>query len=366
MSQFRVTWFQALSVIVIGGSVYLIGLQLLNRGGVKPSERNVAVSARVLQAEGGKDERAPVIGSALISGTGVIEPLGRETKIAAPSAGLITRIAVTEGLEVKKDQLLVELESSSESLAVESARQEIASVQRDLEKVLAGERPESIAASKADWQALAARAAQSSSALERLRGLAAKDLVTKDEFDRALKQAEQDLASTAASRSRYEALASGPRQEDIAVQRARIAQAEKRLREREGLLKLRQVRAPFGGKVLQIKYRVGEYYMPASEALLLLGDVSRWRARIDIDERDIAKLKPGQSAYVTSTAFPNRRFPARVAEIGQRIGRKNMRTDDPKERIDTKILEVVLDIEGGGSELLPGLRVTGILGEAKS
>jgi HlyD family secretion protein len=63
---------------------------------------------------------------------------------------------------------------------------------------------------------------------------------------------------------------------------------------------------------------------------------------MDVDERDIGK----------------------VAEIGRRMGRKNVRTDDPTERIDTKILEVVIDLDEPGT-LVPGLRVTSFVEAGK-
>jgi HlyD family secretion protein len=39
------------------------------------------------------------------------------------------------------------------------------------------------------------------------------------------------------------------------------------------------------------------------------------------------------------------------------MGRKNVRTDEPTERLDTKILEVVIDLDDPKG-LVPGLRVT--------
>jgi HlyD family secretion protein len=39
------------------------------------------------------------------------------------------------------------------------------------------------------------------------------------------------------------------------------------------------------------------------------------------------------------------------------MGRKNVRSDDPTERIDTKILEVVCELDAKDG-LVPGLRVT--------
>ncbi|MDC0670624.1 hypothetical protein [Nannocystis radixulma] len=52
-----------------------------------------------------------------------------------------------------------------------------------------------------------------------------------------------------------------------------------------------------------------------------------------------------------------------MVEIGRRMGRKNIRTDDPVERIDTKILEVVIELDKAEA-LLPGLRVVSVIGGA--
>jgi hypothetical protein len=40
------------------------------------------------------------------------------------------------------------------------------------------------------------------------------------------------------------------------------------------------------------------------------------RVRVDVDESDVAKLRVGQSAYVTADAYGDRRFTGRVVRIG--------------------------------------------------
>ena len=67
-----------------------------------------------------------------------------------------------------------------------------------------------------------------------------------------------------------------------------------------------------------------------------MGDTQRLRVRMDVDERDVARVRPGAAAYVMADAFGEERFTGRVAEIGRRFGRKNIRTDDPVDRNDTK------------------------------
>ncbi len=111
--------------------------------------------------------------------------------------------------------------------------------------------------------------------------------------------------------------------------------------------------------MLEVKVRAGELYnfQGTAEPLLILGDTRTLRVRMDVDERDIARVKDGAAAWVTADAFGARRFPGKVVEIGRRFGRKNVRTDDPVERNDTKILEVVIELDGHDL-LVPGQRVT--------
>ena len=93
---------------------------------------------------------------------------------------------------------------------------------------------------------------------------------------------------------------------------------------------------------------------------MVLGDLRAIRVRVDVDERDIARARLGAPGYVTLSAFPGRRFAGKVVEVGARMGRKNIRTDDPVERLDVKILEVVLQIDEPEG-LVPGIRVTGYI-----
>lgn len=74
----------------------------------------------------------------------------------------------------------------------------------------------------------------------------------------------------------------------------------------------------------------------------------------------MARVKLGQPGRVLADAFGAREFPGRVVEVGWQMSRKNVRSDEPTERIDTKILEVVLELDDG-RDLLTGLRVVGDL-----
>jgi HlyD family secretion protein len=80
------------------------------------------------------------------------------------------------------------------------------------------------------------------------------------------------------------------------------------------------------------------------------------RVRVDVDETDVSKVRLGQRAYVTADAYGKQKFWGRVVRVGQQLGPKNVRTDEPTEKVDTKILEILVELDGG-LELPDGLRV---------
>jgi len=90
--------------------------------------------------------------------------------------------------------------------------------------------------------------------------------------------------------------------------------------------------------------------------VLTIGDRKTLRVRVDVDETDVAKVIVGQRAYVTADAFGQQKFWGHVIRVGQQLGPKNVRTDEPTEKVDTKILETLVDLDPG-SKLPDGLRV---------
>jgi hypothetical protein len=80
------------------------------------------------------------------------------------------------------------------------------------------------------------------------------------------------------------------------------------------------------------------------------------RVRVDVDETDVATLRTGQKAFVKADTYGDKQFHGSVFRIGEILGKKNIRTDEPSEKVDTKILEVLLELEPN-SQLKPGLRV---------
>ncbi len=111
--------------------------------------------------------------------------------------------------------------------------------------------------------------------------------------------------------------------------------------------------------MLRKHHRSGESVSNSStvpDPILTIGDRKTLRVRVDVDETDVGKVQIGQKAYVTADAFGKQRFWGRVVRVGQQLGPKNVRTDEPTEKVDTKILETLVELDPG-TQLPDGLRV---------
>ncbi len=325
-----------------------------------PNAKDVKASQREEKPESGVDERTQVPTGNFVAGNGVIEPADRETKVAGELSGRIATIAVKEGELIQRDAVLAELENRAEKAALASAEADADTTRVELSRTMRGLRKEDVEAIVADSESMRAKAELSKSSFERTQALAARGASTPDELDRARRQAETDQRTLEASEARRRAAVAGSRAEDIMVARSRVSAAMARVEQARANLERLTIRAPIAGEVLQVKYRAGEYYAPSSDPIAVLGDTRSLRVRVDVDERDVPRLAVGAPAFATLNAFPNQRFTGRVVEIGRRMGRKNIRSDDPTERIDTKILEVVFELDKKAG-LVPGLRVIGYI-----
>ncbi|WP_428265669.1 HlyD family secretion protein [Haliangium sp.] len=359
----RWTWIA--SALILLASAASVAAALTAESPLTARPIDAAEAAHTVTVGAAGDERMPEFALAgerrWITGNGVVEPADREISVAAAVPGRVAAVQVVEGAVVEAGDALVSFEQEVERAALAAAEAEVVSARAELARLRRGSRAQDIAAAERDAAAARARAALSQGVLTRTEAAARTGGATRDELARARHQAAADRATADAAEARHELSAAGSRIEDVHAARARVAAAEARRDQARATLARLTVRAPTAGEILQLKVRPGEYYQPGgAEPLLLLGDTRTLRVRVDVDERDLAALALGAEAHVTARAHPARHFSGRVVEIGRRMGRKNVRTDDPAERNDVKILEVVVELDQGptaADSLIVGQRV---------
>jgi hypothetical protein len=108
--------------------------------------------------------------------------------------------------------------------------------------------------------------------------------------------------------------------------------------------------------VLEVHAKRGELAGPNTpEPAVILADTSRLRVRAFVEEMDAPRVRVGMRATVTTDGLPGKEFLGRISRISPRMTHKQIWTDAPTERQDTKSREVWIDLDTHES-LIIGLR----------
>jgi len=117
------------------------------------------------------------------------------------------------------------------------------------------------------------------------------------------------------------------------------------------------IRAPISGTVLQVNVKVGETAMPTStQPLLLIGDISALRVRVELDDRDVGSVRVGQPVVVRANAFPERDITGKVASVAPIVGPASGIARGSRSPVDVNVAEVLVDLTNPGP-LTSGMQV---------
>ena len=192
---------------------------------------------------------------------------------------------------------------------------------------------------------------------ERRRSLADRNVISRDEAERFERGYQVARAQYEQASQHFALVDAEAREEDQAHAEAAVAAARAQLAEARATLEKSYIRAPLSGVILRKLRHTGESVSTQFDSpVITMADDSTLRVRLDVDESDVSKLQVGQRAYVTAEAYGTHQFGGRVIRVGRILGKKNIRTDEPSEHVDTKILETLVELDPG--QALPlGLRV---------
>jgi len=240
-------------LIVIGGCLVAL-IIILNL--TRSSEPAVKVQAETVRR---KDLKSKITASGKIQPETVV-------KVSANIAARITSLPVKEGERVEKGQLLVLLDKTRYVANVERARSSLNSAISHLRKV------------EGDYKR-------------------AKELYEK----RLTSESEMELL-----RSQYAAAKSG------------VEQGKASLKEAEDDLSKCTITSPISGLIIQLNKEEGEMVLGAQfkeDVIMIVADLKRIEAQVDVDETDVVDVKPGQKATIEVDALPDTVLHGRVKEI---------------------------------------------------
>lgn len=117
------------------------------------------------------------------------------------------------------------------------------------------------------------------------------------------------------------------------------------------------IRAPISGTVAQLNIEEGEAVMLGTmnysgTVIMVLADMSRMQAFIDVDEADVVSVAPGQAATIYVDALPDTSFPGHVTRIAY-MPTQNVLSATQQ----TTTFEVEVTLDSTASALRPGMNV---------
>ena len=217
-----------------------------------------------------------------VAANGTIVPT-RVVSIGSELSGTVKRVLVDVNDVVKKGQVLVELDTAKLDDQVLRSRAALASAQAQLSQT---------SATVKEARAGLAR-------FEEVSRLSGGKVPSATELDGARATLDRAIAAEASAS-------------------ANVAEARATLSTDETNLSKASIRSPINGVVLTRTVDPGNAVAASLQAVTLFTiaeDLAQLRLEVAVDEADVGAVKVGQKASFTVSAYPSRRYPARITRV---------------------------------------------------
>jgi HlyD family secretion protein len=250
-----------------------------------------------------------------VTANGTLQPT-RSVNIGSELSGTVLRVLVDVNDRVKKGQVLVELDTAKLNDQVLRSKAALASAQAQL----------------AQAKATVTESRTSLARLDEVAKLSGGKVPSKTELDSARAAHERAVAAEASASANVDAA------------RASLATDETNLSKAS-------IRSPTDGVVLTRSVDPGNAVAASLQAVTLFTvaeDLRQMRLQVNVDEADVGRVKVGQPASFTVSAFPSRRFPASIT----RVAYGSTITDN------VVTYQTLLDVKNEDLSLRPGMTAT--------
>lgn len=255
-----------------------------------------------------------------VAATGIIEAVRENVRIGAPKAGLIQSLPVQIGSVVKKGQPILQLDDRE-------ARAKLASARAQIEALRAALKAEQVMTADAT-----------------------------DQFDRVVKLEKEKIASED-ERRRKEFQMQNWQARSTRIE-ADIKSAEAQAEQARTELDVLTVRAPRDGTILQINVRAGEFAGTTPlEPLMILGDMEMLQIRADVDEQNAPLVQARRPAVAFLKGNTKDSMALRFVRIEPFVVPKKSLTGDSTERVDTRVLQIIYELDKPAGPLYVGQQV---------
>jgi HlyD family secretion protein len=249
----------------------------------------------------------------------------------------VETLLVHEGEDVEAGAVVAVLDNAERRKAeLAEAQAQLSAAEARLAQVKAGAKEGDIAAQQFAVDVLAEQLRVAEKELKRGQALHEKNALTIEALD--TKQWAVDRTALEHRRA-GELLRSvrEVREIDVRVAERDIAVSAAAVERAQADYDATSVRAPSAGRILKIHSHAGEKI--GEQGLLEMGDVLHMEAVAEVFEADIGRIRAGQAAVVKVDSLEEP-LSGEVEEVGHRVARKVVLTNDPVSDTDARVVEV--------------------------
>ena len=276
-----------------------------------------------------------------------------ETDLGFKVPGKIAAIHFQEGDGIQAGQVAAALEDKDLREDVAQAEGALGAVRANLAKLLAGSRPQEKKESSAAVAQAKADLDDKQREFRRMQALFERRTVSAQTRDRA--EAAYLMSKEARRRAgeNYSLVKEGFRKEDIDAARAEARRVEAALELARTRLSYATISSPVTGVVLVRPVEPG-MVVAIGSPVLTLGDLDNAYFEGYIPETDLARVRYGQNAEITTDSYPGKKYPARVYFVSSKAEFTPKTVETHKERV-TLVYRTKIRVENKDHSLKPGM-----------
>ncbi len=291
------------SIVIIVGVVLIIAAVIALLGW----QSRTAKAATTSRLQTATVQRGTLVATVNAAGN-VAAPT--QAALSFQTSGRVSRVNVQVGDAVKQGQVLMELDSTDQQLALKTAQTSLASAQAsfDAAKISNGENGDQLTAARAalDKAQVALDQAQAAYNI-----VAWRPDIGATSQAAALQSATVDYQSALAT---FKSTAAGINDTALRTAAAQLDSAQVAVDQAQVNLTRTKIVAPFDGVVSTVNYSMGD--STGSSAAVGIVNLSNLQISVTVAEVDLPKIKVGETAQVTYDALPGKTYNARVLQIG--------------------------------------------------
>ena len=279
-----------------------------------------------------------------IDSNGKVEPI-TPFVMRAQLDTFVEKVSAVEGQQVKKGQLLLQLNVNDAMAQLAEARAKLLRAQDDLRSAKAGGRADDAARATGDLAKAEADRDRLQKIHDALERLIAKQAATQDELaanELALAKANAEVDRLAGAKEEFGldlSLSSGRAALQVQQAQSEVAALEEKVRDG-------RIVATDNGTLYALPVKTGDY-VKLGDLLAAMADLHKVRVRAFIDEPELGGLQPNEPVKITWDALPNRVWDGRTEIIPKEVVARGTRS----------VGELLCSVNNDALELLPNINV---------